>query len=119
MASFPILNSGAVTQYPSLLGTGQAVQVIRFLDGEEQRFINQGRQFRRWQVNLRQLTDREMFGLQIFFEGQLGDYSTFSFPDPISGKEVLNCRLGDPEFTVEFGDINSSAASFWVIETNG
>ena len=60
-----------------------------------------------------------MFALESFFENQSGEYSTFSFTDPVSGQEVLNCRMADPGLTAEFNDINSSAASLWVIETNG
>lgn len=119
MATFPLLNTGAVTQYPMTIGNGQAVQVVRFLDGSEQRFLNQGRQFRRWQINLTQLSEREMFAIEDFFEQQSGSYSLFSFPDPYTQRDVLNCRLGNADFEMELSNINSAATSFWVIETNG
>ena len=119
MASFPLLNSGSVTQYPSSFATGQAVQVIQFLDGSDQRFLNQGRQLRRWEVNLSLLTDAEIFAIEDFFNNQSGDYSVFSFPDPLTGTDVLNCRLGGPELALEFNNVNSSSTSLWVIETNG
>ena len=57
--------------------------------------------------------------MEDFFEEQSADYSTFSFPDPIGGTEVLNCRLGDSDFTLELSDVNCGFTSFWVIETNG
>jgi hypothetical protein len=119
MATFPLLRSGAVAQYPSSIGTGQGVQIIQFLDGLEQRFLNQGRQLRRWGINLSLLSDSELRALEEFFTSQSGDYSTFSFPDPVSGTEILNCRFGGPELTADFIGVNSNAVSFWIIETNG
>ena len=119
MTTFPLLNSGAVTQYPMTVGSGQTVKILRFLDNSEQRFLNQGRQFRRWQINLSQLTEGELFALEDFFEAQSADYSIFSFPDPFTGTEVPNCRLGDSDFMLELADVNCGLTSFWVIETNG
>lgn len=119
MNTFPLLRTGAVTQYPLLLGTSQGVSIIRFLDGAEQRFLSQGRQFRRWQINLRQLSDAEISRLETFFEQQSGAYSPFTFPDPYSRTDVPNCRLDPEEFAVDVTAFMSSTTSFWVVETNG
>lgn len=117
--TFPLLSSGAVMQYPAAQTAGQAVQIIRFIDGSDQRYIMQGRTFRQWQIQLSLLTDSELQKLEAFFEGQQGDYSAFVFPDPISGTNVPNCRFGNSALLTEYDGVNTGSTSFWVIETNG
>ena len=119
MATFPLLSSGAVTQYPAPQFIGQGVDVIRFLDGTDQRYLTQGRQLRRWQIRLDLLDGTEIQQIESFFTGQQGDYSTFDFPDPFSGTDVPNCRIGTPGLTTEYTAVDAASTSFWVIETNG
>lgn len=119
MAAFPVLSTGAVTQYPLPMTTGQAVQVIRFLDGWDQRYLMQGRTFRSWQVKLDLLNESESQQIEAFFTSQQGDFGTFVFPDPYSGANVPNCRLAAPSLTTEYVEADTSSTSFWVIETNG
>jgi hypothetical protein len=47
-----------------------------------------------------------------------GEYLTFSFPDPISGTSVPNCRIGAPELISNYQDVDIAATSMWVVETN-
>ena len=119
MTIFPILNSGAVAQYPTSIEFGQSVQVMRFLDGSDQRFLNQGRQYRRWQIRLDLLNDSEMNQLESFFLGQSGEYSLFAFPDPFSRQTVPNCRLGAAGMANDFAGVDNGSSTLWVIETNG
>lgn len=119
MALFPSLSTGAVTQYPTAFSTGQAVEVVRFLDGSDQRYLTQGRTFRQWQIRLDLLNDTEIAELEAFFIAQQGDYSTFVFPDPISGSGVPNCRLAAPGLASAYVGVDASSTSFYVIETNG
>ena len=119
MATFPLLSSGAVTQYPTAFASGQAVQVIRFLDGSDQRYPTQGRTFRRWQIRLDLLNETELAELEAFFMAQQGDFSMFVFPDPISGTTVANCRIGSPAFVSGYLGVDVGSASLVVIETNG
>jgi Conserved hypothetical protein 2217 (DUF2460) len=119
MASFPLLSSGAVTQYPVQLITGQGTQVIRFLDGSDQRYLMQGKPLRRWQIRMDLLNDRELEQLEAFFEEQEGDYLPFSFPDPFSGATVANCRLGNSSLASNYLAASVGSAALWVIETNG
>lgn len=119
MASFPVLASGAITQYPAAVSTGQAVQVIRFLDAADQRYIVQPRAYRQWQIRLDLLNENEIQALEAFFLSNRGDYSAFNFPDPFSGAIVPNCRLGAPGFISEYVGVDVSSTSFWIIETNG
>ncbi len=119
MATFPALSSGAVTQYPTGISIGQVVGVIRFIDGSDQRFLNQGRALRQWQIKLSLLSEYEVSQLQAFFAGQQGDYSAFDFPDPISSVNVPNCRFASSELTTEYLAADLCSASLWVMETNG
>ncbi|HTU48143.1 MAG TPA: hypothetical protein VMF91_23990 [Bryobacteraceae bacterium] len=119
MESFPVLSSGAVTQYPAQIASGQGAQVIRFLDASDQRYLVQPRALRQWQIRLDLLNEGEIQGLEAFFVAQSGDYSPFSFPDPFSGATVPNCRLAAPGLVTEYVGVDVSSTSFWVIETNG
>jgi hypothetical protein len=119
MNTFPLLSTGAVTQYPLGIAKGQSSQVIRFVDGADQRFQLQGRMLRRWQIRLDLLDDNEIAALEAFFDSQLGGYSAFIFPDPFSGTPVPNCIFGTDAFQSDYEGVDVSSTSFWVIETNG
>jgi phage-related protein len=119
MNTFPTLSSGVVAQYPFTVVSGQSVRILRFLDGSDQRFLNQGRQYRRWQINLDLLNESEMSQIQAFFATQQGEYSSFNFPDPISKQTVPNCRLGTAGLTADFIGVDNCSSTLWVIETNG
>jgi hypothetical protein len=116
---FPILNSGAVTQYGSPIGFAWPAQVIRFMDGTDQRFLACGNVLRRWSIDLRLLNESEIAAVEAFFSGMSGEYSIFDFPDPISGADVPNCRIGAPELISDYQDVDIAATSMWVVETNG
>ncbi len=119
MATFPVLSTGAVTQYPLGVTTGQSAQVIRFIDGTDQRYRTQGRMLRQWQIHLSLLNEDELTAIEAFFVEQLGGFSTFTFPDPYSGTAVANCRFGQDAFQLELEGVDASSMSFWVIETYG
>lgn len=116
---FPALSSGAVVQYPASVIAGQNVQVVRFLDGSDQRYLQQGRIFRSWQIRLSLLTETEIAAIEAFFVAQQGDYLPFSFPDPFSGTAIANCRLASPGIASQYEGVDTVATSLWVIETNG
>ncbi len=119
MAIFPVLSTGAVTQYPLGVTTSQSAQVIRFIDGTDQRFRTQGRMLRQWQIHLSLLNEDELTAIEAFFVEQLGGFSIFTFPDPYSGTAVANCRFGQDALQLELEGVDASSTSFWVIETNG
>jgi hypothetical protein len=116
---FPTLSSGAVSQYGSPIGFVWPAQIIRFVDGTDQRFLACGNVFRRWLIDLRLLNESEISSVEAFFTAMSGEYSTFTFPDPISGTSVPNCRLGAPELISIYQDVDIAATSMWVVETNG
>jgi len=119
VASFPVLSSGAVSQYPTESYRSRSVSVIRFLDGSDQRFLRTGRSLRRWRVDLSLLTDLEVSALQAFFSAQKGMFSSFTFTDPTTKKEVLNCRVANSQMIADYVSGNSNATLFWIMETNG
>src|SRR3954454_19607228 len=112
MGTFPVLSSGAITQYPIRLATGQAAQVIRFLDGSDQRYLAQGKMLRSWEIRLNLLNEAEIQHVEAFFTLQQGDYSPFIFPDPFTGSNVPNCRLGAAGLVTEYMGVDVSSSSF-------
>ena len=119
MAIFPVLSSGAVAQYPVTVVSRQNAQVIRFMDGSDQRFLMQRQPLRQWQIRLNLLNETEIQQLEAFFTDASGDYSTFVFPDPVSGNSVPNCRLAAPGLLTDYLAVDNSSASFWIVETYG
>ena len=119
MATFPVLTSNAVMQYPAPLARVRAGRIVRFIDGSDQRFIALGKTLRSWQIKLTLLNEHEIGQIEAFFETQDGEYSLFDFPDPFSGATVPNCRFSAPTLATAYQATDVGAASFWVIETNG
>ena len=119
MATFPVLSSGAIAQYPTQLTSGQAAQVIRFLDGSDQRYLAQGKMLRSWEIRLNLLNEAEIQQIEAFFNLQQGDYSPFIFPDPFTGSNVPNCRLAAAGLITDYISVDVGATSFWVLETHG
>jgi hypothetical protein len=119
MLTFPLLNSGAVAQYPLPLTLQGSAQVISFIDGVDQRFIRQAKLLRAWEIQLSVLNDSEIQQVESFFLALDGQYETFSFPDPYSNSAVLNCRLGAPDLVSTYSGVDINSTSVWVVETNG
>jgi hypothetical protein len=118
MATFPQLSTGAVTQYSAPFAISQTVQVIRFLDGSDQRCLLQGKGLRRWLIHLELLNETEIQQIESFFKTQQGDDTSFTFPDPFSGTNIPNCKLEAPTLISDYLGPDVNSTSFWVIETN-
>jgi hypothetical protein len=119
MATFPSLNSGAVAQYPLPLVLGRPAQVIRFVDGSDQRFAARGARLRGWQIKLSLLNEQEIAALEAFFQAQGGEFTAFDFPDPIGGASVPNCCFGGPVLSTLSQGTDVAATTFWIVETVG
>jgi hypothetical protein len=91
MASFPILKSGAVAQYPLVSQTQFATDVVLFIDGTEQRFRRYPAPLRTWTVRLDLLDEAELSATLLFFRTQRGMNGTFSFTDPVDGTVYPDC----------------------------
>ena len=99
MASFPILSTDAVLQYPAGKDFSLSTQVFRFIDGSEQRFRDYPQVLHRWIVTLDLLTETELNALREFFRIQDGAFGQFSFTDPWDGSQYANCSLETDEMT--------------------
>ena len=92
MASFPIpLKTGAVAQYPLTAQAQFATNVVRFMDGSEQRFPGYATPLRRWTIRLDLLEETELNAALGFFRAQSGSAGVFRFTDPADGTVYSNC----------------------------
>jgi len=98
MADFPLLQTGAVTQYPSQRQRAYSTRVLEFVDGGEQRFRQSGAALRQWVIRLDLLFESELKALENFFRAQAGRYEEFTFRDPWTAEEVPHCSLASDTF---------------------
>jgi phage-related protein len=105
MASFPALKTGAVAQYGSDRARQYSTNVLRFLDGSEQRFPGFGAPLLQWVIRLELLDESELENLELFFESVGGRAGTFSFTDPWDGTVYSSCSFGGDVLTLEFDDV--------------
>ena len=99
MATFPVLKTGAVAQYPLDYESGHSTQSVLFLDGSRQTFRLYPGALRRWNIQLDELDEGEMDSVISFAEAQGG--ATFLFPDPITGSTVPNCVIAGDQLNAE------------------
>jgi hypothetical protein len=119
MLTFPALGTGAVAQYPLPISYTSPVEIIRFIDGTDQRFMARGKMLRTWHIQLSFLNEDEISQMEQFFESLEGQYSPFAFPDPYSGQTVPNCRMGESSLVTDYLSEDLSSLTFWVVESNG
>jgi len=106
MASFPLLSTGAVTQYPSGRRFSYSTYVTRFLDGTEQRFPELKQPVRRWLIRMHHLSSSEIASIEAFFEQMEGQFSSFTFTDPWDETEYPDCSFDQEAFSIEAVDEN-------------
>ena len=119
MASFPVLKTGAAAQYPSDRQQNFSTQVLRFLDGSEQRFPAYAATLRRWVIRLDLLDDGELANLGAFFTEQGGRAGVFSFTDPFDGTVHANCSFDADELEMTFGGPQQGKTSVTIKENRG
>lgn len=95
---FPLLKTGAVTQYPSARHQSYDTRVMSFVDGGEQRFRQRGAPLRYWIIRLDLLEESELKALENFFRAQAGRFEEFTFLDPWTAEEVEHCSLAEDVF---------------------
>jgi phage-related protein len=117
MPDFPLLKTGATAQYPLDRGLLYSTEVLRFVDGSEQRYSNLAAPIRRWVITLEQLDDAELHALDRFFVEQQGSYNSFRFVDPADNTEYPDCSLEDPELYLEWSALHQGRAKI-VIRQN-
>lgn len=106
MANFPALKTGAVAQYGSDRSRKFSTQVLRFVDGGEQRFPEYGAALRQWVIRLELLDESELTNLEQFFEDEGGRAGTFSFTDPWDGAVYASCSFGSDELALGFQEVS-------------
>ena len=104
MSDFPTLKTGAVLQYPAQKALRFSTQVLRFLDGSEQRLRDYSGPLRRWTIQLDLLDETELHALREFLRTQSGAAGTFSFTDPWDGTIYSTCSLENDEIQEELQD---------------
>jgi hypothetical protein len=102
MANFPALKTGAVAQYGSDRSRQFSTQVLRFVDGSEQRFPGYGTPLLEWVIRLDLLDESELESLELFFEDEGGRAGNFSFTDPWDGIVYPSCSFGSDELALQF-----------------
>lgn len=98
--SFPILRTGAVAQYPATKSVHFENQVVRFLDGAEQRYRDSSGPLHLWKIRLDRLDESEMAALEQFFAGSQGSFASFAFTDPWDGQVYPNCSFSTDDLTL-------------------
>src|SRR5215472_1129180 len=116
MASFPMLKTGVVAQYPSSRMTQASTQVYRFLDGSEQRFIAFAAPLRKWQIKLDLLDEAELSNLENFLASKKGQSGSFSFTDPWDGTVYPNCSFASDAFKADLKGQGQGATELIVKE---
>jgi len=93
MATFPKLKTNAVAQYPATKTQQFQNQIVRFVDGTEQRYRDSAGPLRRWVISLNQLDESEMAAMEQFLRDNQGQFSSFAFTDPWDGTQHATCSL--------------------------
>jgi hypothetical protein len=101
MPSFPLLKTGAVTQYPAQKSFAYSNYVARFLDGAEQRYRECAGPLSRWTIRLDLVDEAELNALELFFLDQQGAFANFSFIDPWDSTAHANCSLEQDTLDLE------------------
>ena len=100
MSSFPQLKTGAACQYPLRRTEGFQTQVLRFLNGSEQRYREYTAGLKRWVIRLDLLDAREVAEVEEFFAGELGRFGSFEFTDPVDGVVYPSCSFDSDELEI-------------------
>jgi Conserved hypothetical protein 2217 (DUF2460) len=116
MATFPTLKTGAVMQYPATAKTRYSSQLLRFVDGSEQRYRDYPVALHAWVVRLDLLDEEEMQGLQDFFVEQQGQFGSFVFVDPKDNTTYSDCSLMIDDFDFTLNGERRSRTSMIVKE---
>ncbi len=115
---FPTLSTGAVAQYPTVVQVRQDVEILKFVDGSEQRFLRRGRAKRAWTINLARLSESELASVHAFFDRVRGSMENFTFRDPWSGTEHHNCRLKGDVLAARWTGADGNETQL-IVETEG
>ena len=100
MATFPTLKTGAVAQYPATRSPRFQNQVLRFIDGADQRYRDSAGVLHQWEIRLDELDEGEMAAVEGFFSDNQGRCGNFAFTDPWDGQIYPNCSFAADELSL-------------------
>src|SRR5437016_13770853 len=100
MTTFPNLKTSAVAQYPAERALCFRNQIVRFLDGREQRYRDCAGPLHRWEIPLERLDDGEVAKIADFFASNAGAYGDFAFTDPWDGQLYPHCSIATDQIEV-------------------
>jgi hypothetical protein len=116
VASFPVLKTGAVAQYPAARAQTFSTACYRFLDGSEQRFRHWPGALHQWVIRLDLLDEDELAAVEQFFLAQGGRSGLFSFTDPFDGAVYPHCRFAADQLEMKFDGSTRNGTSIVVME---
>jgi hypothetical protein len=116
MSAFPKLKTGAVAQYPASRSLRFQNQVLRFVDGTEQRYRDSSGLQRNWVISLDQLDEGEMAAIDEFFAQNQGRLGSFEFTDPWDGSVHANCSFATDDLILTCIAEMQGRASLTVME---
>ena len=119
MATFPLLKTGAVAQYPLQRGEFFLTEIVAFLDGSEQRFRSSGADLRRWVVRLDWLDESEMVMIEQFFLSLEGTAMNFAFTDPYDATVYQNCSLENEDLTIQMDHLFELRTAIGIRQNRG
>lgn len=108
MLNFPKLSSGAISQYPTVQQTTALTNVMKFIDGSEQRFASSGKGLQAWQVSYELLNEQEFASIISFIQSTQAGTQAFAFRDPRTGITHNCCRLDLHQFKALYREGRSS-----------
>ncbi len=88
-------------QYPAKRTLQFNTDIIRFLDGTEQRFRDNPSVLHQWTIQLDLLDESELAELDQFFETNQGRFGSFTFTDPWDGTVYPSCSLAKDAFAFQ------------------
>jgi hypothetical protein len=116
MATFPPLKTGAVAQYPAIKALRYQNQIVRFVDGNEQRYRDSTGPLHQWIIRLDKLDETEMASLENFFISNQGSFASFIFIDPWDGTSYPNCSVASDQLQMSSVAELQNTTSVTVIE---
>jgi|HubBroStandDraft_2_1064218.scaffolds.fasta_scaffold1041711_2 hypothetical protein len=119
MATFPPLKTAAVAQYPATKTLRFQNQIVRFLDGNEQRYRDSAGPLHRWVIRLELLDETEMAAIEGFFFSNQGSFVSFTFIDPWDGTSYSNCSLASDQLQLASLSDMRGRTSVTIIENRG
>lgn len=119
MSTFPTLKTHAVAQYPATKAIEFQIQVLRFVDGLEQRYRDSAGSLARWTIRLDALDETELAALEEFFRTNQGPFGSFDFTDPWDGQKYSNCSIQSDDLEMVAAGEMRAKTSLNILQNRG